>query len=226
MNHYINMLDPSECVFISSAEANPIFKLGAMMLAFLLVGYGILTFQGYQGVISDGEKLDKWLKSNEESVTEAGDRFATHQRIERAGQTLKAWQETRHDYATLLDFIGRRIPDPIDQTQFVSMSFNEDMVGMRTRREDPASGQTEFYPLERTVSLRLNGLIKNDRPDLMLDQYKALLQMGEDGPPIANTIMSLQRLRRGAFRGRPEGMPEGITPFSAEFILEPRELKP
>ncbi|GEM_PF-1078277 len=226
MNHYINMLDPAECVIVGGAEASPLIKVGAIGLITLILGYGILTFQTAQSVISEGEDLEKWLKNNAEKVEEAGARFATHQRVERAGQTLSTWKKTRHDYAALLQYIGSRVPDPIDQTQFTNMSFNENIVGLRTRREEPASGQTEHYPLERTVTVRLNGLIQNDRPSLVLDQYKLILQSGDSRPPIDNITLRLQSLRGSKFRNQDGSFPKGITPFEAEFILEDRELKP
>lgn len=220
------MLDASECTFVSGAEANPLYKVAAMGVFTVIMGLGILNFQGYQAAISDGEKLEKWLKKNEAKVEEAGQRFASHQRIERAEKTLETWKETRHDYGSLLRFVGGRVPDPIDQTQFLALSFNEEMVGMRTKRKEPASGQTEFYPLERQITMNVTGLIKNDRPDLMLEQFKALLQLGEDGPPIENITMRLQSNRNRQFRDRNGEVQEGVTPFSAEFVLENRELKP
>jgi hypothetical protein len=222
MNHYINMLEPSECVYISSAEANPVYKLAAVAVAVALIGFGVLNYQGLQSTIEEGASLESWLKTNSEQVEEAAERFADHQRLKRAQTTLTGWRDTRYAYSPLLAHIGSRVPDPVDQTQFTSLSFNEEIIGLRILREQPASGQTRTYPLERQVRLRLTGLVRDTRPSLKLDQYKALLELGEDRPPIEDITMRLQPVR--VRPGEDSGIPEGATPFSAQFSLENRTM--
>lgn len=224
MNHYINLLEPGECHYLPATESNPLYKLGAMALVAVLVGWAYFSYQGLTSTIREGEKVEAWLQKNAEDVEEAKERSDLARRIGNARETLEGWSASRYDYPVLFDALVRAIPPPAERMQFTQLFFNETLVGLSEPRENPEGNDTAFHPVERVVRIELQGLLGGGRPDLMLDDYRSNLVGERDGLPLEGVSMRLEQ--RGGRRS-PEGEEvEEVTPFSAEVDLTPREMRP
>ena len=223
MIHYINLLEPAECHYLGSAEQNPLYKLGGVALVVAFLAWNVFNYQAMRATIRESAEVTRWLEENEEAVSGAKDRIARQLRMDKARISLNGWRTSRYDYPAMFSAMARGIPEPADQMQFTLLYFNERMIGMSTPRENPGEGQSEFFPLERRVSIELKGRVANERPDLTLDAYKARLGgLGAD-LPFRNITMRLEE--RVALDNTVEES-DTITPFSAEFELNPRELRP
>jgi hypothetical protein len=223
MNHYINLLEPSECYYLNSAEQNPLYKLGGVFLVVAFIGYNVFNYQKLQATVKEGEQIEQWLAENEATVEDAKDRIAVQLRIEQAKESLEGWKPSRFDYPRIFTALASSIPPPADQMQFLQLYFNETMIGMSTPRTTVGGGKGEFFPLERSIIIELRGKVAGSRPDLKLDAYRDRLNRLKDQLPLENITM---RLRQSMEEKGPDGDMITVTPFSAEITLSPNVILP
>jgi hypothetical protein len=224
MNHYINLLEPSECHYLSSAESNPLYKLGAVGILVAILGSVFLKYQGYQATIQEGEAISSWLAENEASVAEAKSRLAIRSTLQNTRNTIETWGSTRYNFPAFLNYLVEEIPQPADHFQFTNLQMSEDIIGLTK----PRDGKTAYYPLERNVKISLLGRIKSERPEIVLDQYRTNLNRKSKDVNLDAITMRLKQGLATPQRGNNIQKPEdaSITTFSAGFVFESRELAP
>jgi len=224
MNHYINLLEPSECHYLNSAESNPLYKIGGVALVAGFLAFNLFNYQKLKATVREGQEIEQWLEENEEAVEEARERIALQLRIEQANKTLSGWETSRFNYPDIFTAMALSIPPPADQMEFTLLYFNENLIGMSSPRENPEGNQTEFYPLERQINVELRGRVAGGRPDLKLDAYRNRVnQLSEDQMPLQNLTM---RLGNSMEIQGDEEKTLTVTPFSAEITLIPNEVLP
>jgi hypothetical protein len=222
MNHYINLLEPSECHYVSSTEKAPLIKAGAALVAVSLIAWMFFTYRGLQSTIQEGEVISDWFKKNEEKVADAEKRLTIQSRISKARRSLEGWGQSRYDFPELLTAMAQAIPAPQDQIQFTMLYFNEELLGAAVERLRPGSGETAFYPMERQINLELRGRVRSERPDLMLDDFRARLADLQGSLPLKQITLRLEdRMTLKSEDGEME-----VTPFAAELVLKPRKVLP
>lgn len=221
MNHYINLLEPSECVYPgSAAQAAPALKLGGALAAAALLGGLVLYWQSLQSTIGEGERLQATWTRIEEDVKLATARAEKLKRLEQGVQTLEGWSASRYDWPAFLTYVARRTPPPGENIQFTRLAFDEIMVGLR--RQKPAKTAASFHPVRRSVDVVLRGLVASDQPEVFLARFQERLLNGPDQPVgvLAVNLDDYFQLRD------PEGTLSNRTRFTFTVRLEERELKP
>lgn len=223
MNHYINLLEPAERQYVRSAEINPLWKLGGAALLVALLGWGYLNYQGLRSTVQEGGEVREWLAANSEAVEAATARIAASARVEKARTTLAGWKASRYDFPSIFTVMAREIPDPADRTQFTSLSFDEEIIGLTQSRSNPGPGETKYYPLVRKTVIQLEGRIQSDQPEQVLERYRSnLATLGED-LPVRNIFLRLEEEIAPMEEANVEQRKK-ITSFSAEFELTPLEM--
>ena len=71
MSHSINLLEPNEIHYLSAAESNPLYKLGAVAVVVIILGLVALHYVSLQETIQEGENLSTRWAEIEDKVTEA-----------------------------------------------------------------------------------------------------------------------------------------------------------
>lgn len=220
MNHYINLLEPSEIQYQNSASIPPVFKLVAVGGLVLVLGILGMRYSKLRATAAEGERLESTWNRIEKEVEAAKALNAKKIRLDRALTTLRGWPVSRHDWPENLDFLVDQAPISVQDLQFTSVFFDEQMLGMRN--QVPGTSDSKNFPLKRQVTLTLRGKIRSDRPQRILPEYRRNLAEGGPQPSaIADVGLDNPVILMDA-----EGNPTGIAEFTFRIELEDREVKP
>ncbi|MDA3872940.1 MAG: hypothetical protein PF795_03150 [Kiritimatiellae bacterium] len=213
MNHYINLLEPTEIHYLSAAETNPLYKLGAALgFVIILAGFGFY----YVSLTSEakaGEDLKTRWEAMEKDVQAATQLNQQKERLGKGVETLEGWSGSRHRWADILQYVVDQPPESLETIQFTRVAFDERMQGIRD--QIPGSKSVDFHPVSRQVQLSLRGLIRSDRPERYLAQYQRNLLKGN----LEGSSVTAVNLDEYVFLTEDTG-------FSFTVQLAPRELAP
>lgn len=214
MNHYINLLEPTEIHYLSAAETNPLYKLGAaLVVVVILAGFGFYYFS-LSSAAKAGEELKSRWEAMEKEVKAATELNQKKLRLEKGVQTLEGWSGSRHEWADILQGVVDETPESLETIQFTRVQFDERMIGIRN--QIPGSKAVDFHPVRRQVDLSLRGIIRTGRPERYLAQYQRNLL----NKNIKESIISSVNLDEYVFLSGED------TGFAFTIKLAPRELVP
>lgn len=220
MNHYINLLEPSEIHYLSSASTNPLYKWGAGAAVVLLLLFFGNNYLSLRKIIKEGERVESTWKNIEEDVEGATVLNEKMNRLDEGLQTLKGWSNSRHQWPEIIDYIVDQAPVPLEDLQFTRFSFDEKMVGLRNQR--PGANQQKVFPLKRNITITLRGILRSSAPGRILPQYTNNIQMGENQP----SVISLANLETYSALRDSEGERLELTEFTFFIKLKDREVTP
>lgn len=213
MNHYINLLEPTEIHYLSAAETNPLYKLGgALVLVLILAGFGFY-YLSLSSAAKAGEDLKTRWAAMEKEVEAATELNQQKVRLEKGVQTLEGWSASRHEWADILQYVVDQTPESLETIQLTRVHFDEQMRGLRN--QNPGDKPVNFHPVSREVTLSLRGVIRSDRPERYLGQYQRNLLTGN----MEKSSVSSVNLNNYEFLPKDTG-------FSFSVSLAPRELLP
>jgi hypothetical protein len=219
MNHYINLLEPSEVTYLSSATTNPLYKLAAVGVGVVILGMFGLSYQSLRSTIQEGERIESTWSAIEEDVAKASELNLEMMRLDKGRQTLEGWSPSRHDWTEVMDYIINQAPGSLDDIQFTRFSFDEQMTGLRQQRPGPTAN---FHPLKRTITITIRGIIQTKGPVRMLTQFQRNLLTGETQPsPIDSVILD----KYVPLPSRDDS-PRDLTEFTFFVKLQDREVVP
>jgi len=219
-NHYINLLEPEECHYLSVAESNPAYKLIPVLLVVAVLAGVFTKYQSLQETIAKGADLKARWTEIEEQVEEAKVRAERHGRLERGLQTLQGWTGSRYNWPDMLSYIAKQIPDPKEKVQFTRLYFDEKMVGIRDKSPTGGPVYRGARP-RREVSLELRGMIRFEQPELFLGRFQGRLLNGEDAPV---NILAVNLDNYKQLPAKEDELTD--TAFTFTIELEPRVLAP
>ncbi|WFB36915.1 hypothetical protein P3T73_03955 [Kiritimatiellota bacterium B12222] len=213
MNHYINLLEPTEVHYHNAAANNPLYKIGGIVVAVLVVAFFGLKYKGLQDTIKEGNRIESTWKKIEADVEAAKVRSSQNQRFEEARKTLEGWSASNIQWPKVMDFLVYEVPVSLQDIQFTHLYFDEEMVGLRNQKE----GDKKVYPLKRKVNLVLRGIIQSARAEKMLIEYQKNLTSSEKAPVEISVVKfdNYQALR--------DENGERIDQASFDFLIELKE---
>lgn len=220
MNHYINLLEPSEIHYLSSASTNPLYKIGPAVAAVLLLLFFGNNYLNLKKTIQEGQEIEATWNNIKEDVNKATQLNDKKDRFEEGLKTLKGWSSSRHQWPEVMDYIVEQSPVPPEDLQLTRLSFDEKMIGLRDQRPGPK--KTKTFPLKRSVTITMRGILRSPAAGRVLPQYINKIQSGEDQPSkiaVANL---------GAYSTIRNEEEEGleVAEFTFSIKLEDRELIP
>jgi Tfp pilus assembly protein PilN len=219
MSHIINLLDPNEVHYLSAAESNPLYKIGAAGAVAVLLGLVTLYYFSLQETITTAEQLKARWAEIEQQVIDAEDMNNRKIRVEQGLQTLQGWEASRVNWDRMMTYLTDQVPGSLENIQFTRLQVSETMEGLRNTV--PGSEAADIYPLERLITLRLRGIIRSTRPERLLTQFQRNLTNGP--APADFEEVALERytqLRNEA------GEITDLTTFAFTLRFTPRELVP
>jgi len=220
MNHYINLLEPSEVTYLSSATTNPLYKIAAVAVGVILLGIFGLRYQSLRSTIQEGERIGKTWTAIEKDVEKASELNFEMVRLDKGRQTLEGWSPSRHDWTEVMEYIINQAPGSLDDIQFTRFFFDEKMEGLRNQR--PGQDDVNFHPLKRTITITLRGIIQTKRPERMLTQFQRNLLTGETQPSTIDSVI----LDNYAPISNKDDSLSDLTEFTFFIKLQDREVVP
>lgn len=218
-NHSINLLEPDEIHYLSAAESNPLYKLGAVATVVVILGLVALRYFSFQETIREGENLSSRWAEIEAKVTDAESLTAKVSRIEKAQQTLQGWQTSRVSWDEVLSYLADEVPGAREDLQFTRLEVSEKMEGLRNQY--PGTKATDFHPLKRVITLHLRGILRSSRPERLLTRFQRNLINGH--PPVEFEEVALDRYTQ---LRQEDGSITDRTTFAFTIRLAPREVMP
>lgn len=217
MNHYINLLEPGERRYFSAAETSPLLKIGVVALIVLVVGGVSFAMQRMGTTIREGEALAERWRQISGQVRDAERRTEQLTRLEQDYETLRGWSVSRIAWDEVLEFVQAQLPEPVEEAQFRSFTFDEEMHGLRRHRPDV---DNRVHPLQRRVRVQLTGLMAGPRPEVMLGEFEQRLMQAE-GTPFEWVRLDLNSPQLGM--STPE---RRVSQFQYTLNLRTREVRP
>lgn len=219
MNHPINLLEPREIRYLSAAESNPLYKIGAVGVVVIIIALVALHYFSLQNTIKKGEQLTARWGEIETKVEDAKRLIEKKQRLEQALQTLKGWRESRINLEILMSYLVEQMPDNFENTQFTLLDINEVMRGLRNQQ--PGEEAKDFHPLKREIRINLKGVVRSEGPARMLSRFQRNLLNGD--APVDFAEIALDRYTQ--LRDE-NGNITDLTTFSFTIALSPLEVMP
>jgi len=219
MNHPINLLEPREIRYLSAAESNPLYKLGAVAVVLIIIALVTQYYFSLQSTIQQGEQLKKRWADIETKVVEAEKLIAKQQRLEKGLQTLKGWPASKINWNEMMSYLVEEMPGGFENSQFTRLDFDEVMRGLRN--ETPGENAKDFHPLTREIRINLRGVVRSKGPARMLSQFQRNLLNGD--APVDFEEIALDRYTQ--LRDE-NGDITDLTTFSFTITLSPLEVMP
>ena len=219
MNHPINLLEPREIRYLSAAESNPLYKLGAVAVVLIIIALVTQYYFSLQSTIQQGEQLKKRWADIETKVVEEEKLIAKQQRLEKGLQTLKGWPASKINWNEMMSYLVEEMPGGFENSQFTRLDFDEVMRGLRN--ETPGENAKDFHPLTREIRINLRGVVRSKGPARMLSQFQRNLLNGD--APVDFEEIALDRYTQ--LRDE-NGDITDLTTFSFTITLSPLEVMP
>jgi hypothetical protein len=219
MSHSINLLEPNEIHYLSAAESNPLYKLGAVAVVVIILGLVALHYVSLQETIQEGENLSTRWAEIEDKVTEAEALTEKVSRIEEGLQTLQGWSASKVNWDEVMSYLAEEVPGAKEDMQFTRLEVSEKMVGLRN--QFPGSKAADVHPLKREITIQLRGILRSSRPERLLTRFQRNLINGR--PPVEFEEVALDRYTQ---LRQEDGSITDRTTFAFTIRLIPREVTP
>lgn len=217
MNHYINLLEERERKPVQTVEAAKFVK-PATMAAVGLVAAGVFMFyRANTAVVREADGLRSQWRNMENRVKEAEARAEVYERLLRSRETLAGWSASRYRWSEILEHARDSIPEPREQFQFLTFSFDEDIRGLRTL---PREGEDLPHPFARVAEVRLVGRVQAERPDRFRFELEDRLRGNQNRPSPFVTV----KLENPPALPDPPPGPLPVSGFQFTLVLPPSEL--
>jgi len=220
MNHYINLLEDSEKHYLSAAQTNPLYKLGAVAALVVILAAAGAYYYSLTSTASMGEELRTRWREMEGDVEAATERNNTLRRLQRSADTLRGWSDSRFVWDELLTDLVNLLPVPLTDVQFTQLAFDERMEGVRNRV--PGNEPVDYYPLKRRVELSLRGRIRSGRPERVLGEFQRNLLTANSG---VLSVFSVNLDNYVQVRDE-DGRATDLSEFVFTLVLEPSPVEP
>ncbi|MGA0332664.1 MAG: hypothetical protein ACO3NW_01760 [Kiritimatiellia bacterium] len=220
MNHYINLLENSEITYHSPASVPPALKLVGLGAVILVLGMMGMRFQSLRAKAAEGDRIKSTWDRIEKDVEAAKALNTKSIRLQRGLDTLQGWSHSGHPWPEILDFLVEQSPVEPENIQFTRFFFDEKMDGLRD--QTPGGGDGKYFPVKRQVTITLRGILRSERPQRILPEYRRNLAEAKNPPsPIEDVGLDNPVIMLDA-----EGQPSGLTGFTYSIRLKDREVKP
>jgi Tfp pilus assembly protein PilN len=219
MSHSINLLQPGEIRYLSAAASNPLYKYAGIGLGVVILASAAFYFLSLRETAAKGERLQSRWEEIEEDVARVEDLNASRLRLEKAVQTLQGWESSRVPWDEVMEYLVDSAPGSLEDIQFTRLQWNETMEGLQ--KQSPSDKKADFHPLKRVIDINLRGILRSNRPERLLTQFRRNLLEGR--APVEIEEVALDRYTQ--LRDE-EGNVTDRTTFSFTIRLVPRELMP